>query len=52
MFVEIGLVSWSGEVTKSFAELDEIRGKIASHMGGLSPGCWLTVDFTSDVRWI
>lgn len=51
-FIEIGLVSPSGETTKSFAELDEIRQEIAREMGGLGPGYWLTVDFTADKRWI
>lgn len=52
MFVEIGLVAPAGTMTKSFAELDAIRGEIAEAMGGLGPGYWLTVDFTADKRWI
>lgn len=51
-FIEIGFVAPSGEMTKSFAELDTIRGEIASALGGLSQGSWLTVDFTADKRWI
>lgn len=52
IFVEIGLVAPAGSMTKSFAELDTIRGEIAEAMGGLGPGYWLTVDFTADRRWI
>lgn len=51
-FIEIGLVSASGEITKSFGELDLIREEIAREMGNLGPGYWLTVDFTADRRWI
>jgi cation diffusion facilitator family transporter len=51
-FIEIGLVAPSGEISKTFAELDAIRAEIALAMGGLSPGYWLTVDFTADKRWV
>ncbi|WP_040567360.1 cation diffusion facilitator family transporter [Magnetospirillum molischianum] len=51
-FIEIGLVAPSGEMTRSFAELDEIRQEIADELGGAVPGHWLTVDFTADKRWI
>lgn len=51
-FIEIGLVSPSGDTVKSFAELDMIRQEIADQMGGLGPGYWLTVDFTADKRWV
>ncbi|MBM6593382.1 cation diffusion facilitator family transporter [Microvirga pudoricolor] len=51
-FIEIGLVAPSGDVRRSFEELDAIRAEIADAMGGLSPGYWLTVDFTADKRWV
>jgi len=51
-FIEIGLVAPSGEMTRSFAELDAIRQEIADELGGAVPGHWLTVDFTADKRWI
>lgn len=51
-FIEIGLVAASGEISKTFGELDAIRDEIARAMGGLSPGYWLTVDFTADKRWV
>lgn len=51
-FVEVGLVAPSVSVRKSFGELDEIRSEIAQAMSRLAPGCWLTVDFTADKRWI
>jgi len=51
-FIEIGLVAPSGALTKSFEELDQIRDEISVAMGGKGPGCWLTVDFTADRRWI
>lgn len=51
-FIEIGFVAASGEITMSFAELDRIRLEIAEAMGGISPGYWLTVDFTADDRWV
>jgi len=51
-FIEIGLVAPSGALTKSFEELDQIREEISDAMGGKEPGCWLTVDFTADRRWI
>ncbi len=51
-FVEIGFVASSGATALSFAELDQIRHEIALALGGVSPGYWLTVDFTADSRWI
>jgi len=51
-FIEIGLVAPSGEMTRSFAELDAIRQEIADELGEAVPGHWLTVDFTADERWI
>lgn len=51
-FIEIGFVAPSGQTTMSFEQLDNIRREIAVAMGGLSPGYWLTVDFTADERWI
>lgn len=51
-FVQIGLVSASDAVTKSFQELDQIRQEISDALGGEGPGWWLTVDFTADRRWI
>ena len=51
-FVEIGFVAPSAATTKTMGELDTIRQEVVDAMGGLGPGCWLTVDFTADRRWI
>lgn len=51
-FVEIGFVASSARTIIALAELDAIRDEIAKAMGGLTPGNWLTVHFTSDRRWI
>lgn len=51
-FIEIGFVAASRDTTASFEELDNIRQEIATAMGGLKPGYWLTVDFTADASWI
>ncbi|MDB5625254.1 MAG: Cation diffusion facilitator family transporter [Tardiphaga sp.] len=51
-FIEIGLVAPSDQTSTSFGDLDAIRREIAQAMGGLSPGYWLTVDFTADKRWV
>lgn len=52
LFVEIGLAAAPGNPVMSFQKLDEIRTEISNGLGGLGPGCWLTVDFTADPRWI
>jgi cation diffusion facilitator family transporter len=52
LFVEVGLAADSGDRVVSFQALDEIRAEISTGLGRVGPGCWLTVDFTADPRWI
>lgn len=51
-FIEVGLLAPPDYPLRSMATLDRIRAEIAEGLGGLAPGRWLTVDFTSDERWI
>jgi predicted Co/Zn/Cd cation transporter (cation efflux family) len=52
LFVEIGLAADSAERVVTFKTLDDIRAEISTALGRVGPGCWLTVDFTADPRWI
>lgn len=51
-FVEIGFVAPSAKEQITYRDLDLIRMRITEALGGTNPGCWLTVNFTAEERWI
>lgn len=51
-FVEVGFAAAAGDAMISYRAMDRIRAEIAEALGGTRPGCWLTVDFTAEDRWI